>query len=462
MNSRHASPWPGSARRRRNLVVAAALLAAVAGPWAAIGAVPPAGAAGDVAAAPPATAAPPAIYEARAEAGGFTDSLSVPALFETFTPYSRSDAGAGNSSGLHAVFYPGFLLSAAAFQQGFPPPPGTTETLYPQGPFEAEAEFPPVGQGARSDGRVAGSSGRSGPAESSGEAHYGGYRSADFTFSSAETKTAVTAAASTVRSTAEVVFSDVRLGDALVVDSVVAKAEAVADGAPGGARQSGSVVFVGARLLGTPVELTPTGLVVAGTTAPFPSATPIDSLLAQAGLSVRLLPNSEAASADGTESRHATGGVEIRFDRPEREFGVGFVLGRLSVSARAVRAGAETLLDAPVELPVPDAPVRESLTVEPPEVLAAAPLPVPEIGATVIIRRIFEAAPAAVALPAESAVAAPAAGSRPAAALPAAAGASARPVPVRRGDWSGVAGLLVLGGPGAVLLRRLLRVAAAP
>lgn len=410
--------------------------------------------------AAPASDTPPAIYEARAEAGGFTDSLSVPALFETFTPYSRSDVGAGNSSGLHAVFYPGFLLSAAAFQQGFPPPPGTTETLYPQGPFEAEAEFPPVGQGSGAPGRVAGSSGRSGATESSGEAHYGGYRSPGFTFSSANTTTGVTAATSAVKSTAGVVFHDVRIGDALVVESVVATAEAVADGAPGGARESGTVTFVGAKLLGTPVVLTPTGLSVGDTTGPFPATTPIDTLLAQTGLSVRLLPDSRAATADGTESHRTIGGMEIRFDRPEREFGAGFVLGRLSVSARALRA-EDTLVDLPVDVPaVPDPVLRDPLAIEaPPAVFVAEPLPGPETVVTVVIRRIYEATPGAVA---PAPVATPAPSASPTAALPVASGASTRPPPVRTGDWSGIAGVLVLAGPAAVLLRRLLRVATAP
>ncbi|HET9770036.1 MAG TPA: hypothetical protein VFS16_04040, partial [Acidimicrobiia bacterium] len=227
----------------------------------------------------------------------------------------------------------------------------------------------------------------------------------------------------------------------------------------GGARQSGSVTFVGAKLLGTPVVLTPAGLAVGDTTAPFPASTPIDSLLAQTGLSVRMLPDSEAAAADGTESRRTIGGVEIRFDRPEREFGVGFVLGRLSVSARAVRP-EDTPVDVPVAVPaVPDPGLRDPLAVEaPPAVFVAEPLPAPETVVSVVFRRISEPA-RPVASPAE--VAAPPSPAAPAATLPAAAGAVTRAAPVRTGDWSGIAGLLVLAGPAAVLLRRLLRVATA-
>src|SRR5207248_1476425 len=81
----------------------------------------------------------PAVFEARAEAGAIHDSVAVPAYFETFFPYSLSEASNGSSHGYHAVFYPGFFLTAAAEQQGFPAPPGTTETLYPQGPTTAAA-----------------------------------------------------------------------------------------------------------------------------------------------------------------------------------------------------------------------------------------------------------------------------------------------------------------------------------
>jgi hypothetical protein len=77
-----------------------------------------------------------------------------------------------------------------------------------------------------------------------------------------------------------------------------------------------------------------------------------------------------------------------------------------------------------------------------------------------VIRRIYEPAPDLAAAPAPAA--APARPPAPTAALPAASGASTAPVPVTTGDWSGIAGVLVLAGPAAVLLRRLLRVATAP
>ena len=142
--------------------------------------------------------ASPAIYEARAEAAALADTFAFPAQIDTFTPYSLSETASGSSHGLQSVFYPGFLLSAAAFQQGFPPPPGTTETLYPQGPVDGKASVLPL------PGDGAGSSGHSGPATSKGEAHYGSSGSADSGGTFGLSKTSVSAETATVRSTADV------------------------------------------------------------------------------------------------------------------------------------------------------------------------------------------------------------------------------------------------------------------
>ena len=86
----------------------------------------------------------PDIFEARAEVGGLHDSISVPAYFETFAPYSLSEADNDSSHSFQAPFYPGFFLFAAAQFYGFPPPPGTAEALWPQGPKQAGVEFIPL------------------------------------------------------------------------------------------------------------------------------------------------------------------------------------------------------------------------------------------------------------------------------------------------------------------------------
>jgi len=273
----------------------------------------------------------PSIYEARAEAAAFADSFSVPAQIDTFTPYSLSETASGSSHGLQAVFYPGFLLSAAAFQQGFPPPPGTTETLYPQGPVDGKSSVFPGGFGA-------GSSGKSGPAASSGEAHYGAGGSADSGATFGLSKTSVSAQTATVKSVADVVLNQVRLGGGLVIGSVIATAEATADGTAGGARNSGSVILNGLTLSGTPLTLGPDRLQAGGQKTDVPGPEGGNAALAAAGISIRRLPDSRVTSADGTESRLDLGGYEILIDQPAREFRARYVLGQVSVLARAVRS----------------------------------------------------------------------------------------------------------------------------
>jgi len=290
-----------------------------------------AGAAGEGAGA---AGAPPAIYEARAEAAAFADSFSVPAQIDLFTPYSFNETASGSSHGLQAGFYPGFLLSAAAFQQGFPPPPGTTETLYPQGPVDGKAAVLPI------PFENAGSSGSSGPATSKGEAHYGGGGSADSGAAFGLSKTSVSAQTGTVRSTADVVLNQVRLGGGLVIGSIVSTAEAVADGSFGGAHNTGTVTLNGLTLSGVPLTLAPDRLQAGEQKTELPSPEGMNPVLAAAGISIRRLPDSRVTSPDGTESRLELGGYEIRIDQPAREFHARYVLGRVSVLARAARSTA--------------------------------------------------------------------------------------------------------------------------
>ena len=438
----------------RTVVVMAA--AALALPWVAV----PSGAEEQPVPVPAAeSAGPPEIYEARAEVGGVADSLSVPAQFETFTPYSLSEASNGASHGLHAVFYPGFLISAAAFQQGFPPPPGTTETLYPQGPEEGRAEAFPVSGG--DGGRLPQSSGRSDATSSSGEALYGEFApSPELSVFSGLAHSSAGVTESAVRSAADVVMKDVRLGGgALVIQMLSATAEAVADGTPGGAHADGSVVMTGATLMGTPVVLTPNGLQVGGAGGEAPAATPVDALLAQAGISFRRLPDTTVESPDGTESRLDLGGVEVRFDQPDREFGMGFVMGRVSVRARAVRnepqaAGADSTLPAPGAPP----PAPEPAFILPVDSFGGAPAVqgTPDRFITIRIPRTSAAAP-------EPAPAAVAGTGSPAVPAPVAVGEAATSrLPEEPADWSTLSGLIALAAPGALIVRRILRAASTP
>jgi hypothetical protein len=277
--------------------------------------------------------APPSIYEARAEAAALADTFQVPAQIDTFTPYSLSETASGSSHGLQSVFYPGFLLSAAAFQQGFPPPPGTTETLYPQGPVDGKASVFPIPGGA-------GSSGSSGPAASKGEAHYGSMGSADGGGTMGLSKTSVSAQTATVRSTADVVLNQIRLSGGLIIGSIVATAEATADGTTGGAHNTGSVTLNGLTLSGVPLTLSPDQLQAGGQKTGVPGPEGVNPALAAAGITIRRLPDSRVTAADGSESRLELGGYEIRIDQPGREFHARYVLGHVSVLARAVRDGA--------------------------------------------------------------------------------------------------------------------------
>jgi len=84
-----------------------------------------------------AAAAVPDVYESTATSGGLHASIAVPAFFEIFGPYAFAEASNGASHSYEAPGYGGFFLTAAAEQFGFPPLPGTTETLYPQGPTSA-------------------------------------------------------------------------------------------------------------------------------------------------------------------------------------------------------------------------------------------------------------------------------------------------------------------------------------
>lgn len=434
-------------------MLALGALAAALGVPATAGPAPAAERAGD---AP----APPEIYEARAEAGGVTDSLSVPALFETFTPYSLSEADNSSSHGLQGVFYPGFLLSAAQFQSGFgSSTPGSTETLYPQGPTEGTHDFPafPDGYEPGGDGRAGGSSGASTATGSSGEAHYGGFTPpGDLAVESAVARTGVTAA-EVVRSRADIVLGHVRIGG-FSAEAVVATAEATAGGSPGAAAASGTARLVGATFMGTPVTLTPTGLRAGDQSAGLPGAPPLDQALAQAGITVKRLPDTVSVSPDGTEARFDIGGIEVRLSRPQQEFGLSFTLGRASVLARALRptiAAAEPPVEAP-SLPEvtpvkPPGPVDQAATVEPARAFVR---PAPGPTERIVRRIVTGPAPAALA-PALPSPAVPTP-------VPTRAGPSAAAVAVTKADWSGLSGLLILAAPAALVIRRILRMAAAP
>ena len=182
--------------------------------------------------------------------------------------------------------------------------------------------------------------GSSGPAASRGEAHYGMGGSGDSGGTFGLSKTSVSAETATVRSVADVVLNQVRLGGGLIIGSVIASAEATADGTAGGATNTGSVTLHGLTLSGVPLTLRPDTLQAGEQKGEMPNPEGVNPALASAGISIRRLPDTRVTSADGTESRLDLGGYEIRIDQPDREFHARFILGKVSVLARAVRSGS--------------------------------------------------------------------------------------------------------------------------
>ena len=323
-----------------------------------------------VLAVPPArgTTASIDVFEARAEAGGIHDSIAVPAYFETFLPYSLDEATNDSSHGYHSTFYGGFLLTAAAEQYlgqyGLPTkPPGTTETLYPQGPTTATAAFVPI------PGADMGASRSSSSANGSqGTATFdGGSFGPQGSMGFGQTATSVKIG-SDVRSRAEVVMHDLHLGP-LVFGAVKASAEAVSAGRPGGGRVSSALSIADVTLNGMPLAN------VNGLGAPGP----LDDVLAQAGVTITRLPDSRSVKADGTDSRIEIGGVKVTFSQPAQEFTVTWTLGHVQALARGL-PGIEGPAPRPalpsVEQPLVELPVTTAAVTPPPPPAAVEPLTV--------------------------------------------------------------------------------------
>jgi hypothetical protein len=273
--------------------------------------------------APRASAAPGIdVFEARAEAGGIHDSIAVPAYFETFLPYSLDEASNGSAHGYHSTFYGGFFLTAAAEQYGAPNPPGTTETLFPQGPTTASAStipFPGAEMGA--------SHGTSSATGSDGGATFGGGGfGPEGSIGFGQTTTSVKAG-SVVRSRATVVMHDLHLGP-LAIGAVNASAEAVSGATPGSGQVKSSFTFADATVNGMPLA----------NLASLGAPGPLDDVLAQAGLTITRLPDVRAVNKDGTDSRIEIGGVKVTFAQPAQEFTVTWTLGRVQARSRALPA----------------------------------------------------------------------------------------------------------------------------
>lgn len=336
-----------------------------------------------------ASPAVPDVFEARAEAGGEHDSVAVPAYFETFFPYSLSEASNGSAHSLNGVFYAGFFLTAAAQQQGFPAPPGTTETLYPQGPTSQSADVVPAPNGA-----FGSSSATSGPNGASGHAIAGG---GDLPgvghLGFGEVTTSVNANANGAVSTAIVVMHDITVGGVLRIGAISGSATADATGEPGGAVTSGRIALSDVTVLGAPIDV-------------FSSIPGVGDPLAPAGVTITQQPDIRTAAPDGTAAHMHLGGVTITFSQPQQEFTLEVTFGRLDVSARALHVTqlGPTVLGPAVQSDVVEQ-VQPGSQVAPESLVAAPSLPT---GTSTIrtVRRIGARSPDFSALAAVIALAA--------------------------------------------------------
>jgi hypothetical protein len=291
----------------------------------------------------------PDVFESSAVAGGLHASLAVPAYFEVFGPYAFAEATNGSSHSYEAPGYGGFFLTAAAEQFGFPPPPGTTETLYPQGPRSAGTPGTPT------DANVFSSSGRSGPNGASGRSVVArGAFAPAFDVGLGQAAASVLADATGVTATSAIAMQDVELADGLVsIDQVTGTARSRATGRSTGSDADGSIAMTGLRVGDVPIDLRADGIVIAGTPYTAPDGgVPIDDFLAQAGVKIERLPDSKRVSEDGEVAEFAVGGIRFTFSQPAAEFAFTVTMGDLVARARALD------LPEPEPAPVPavDAP----------------------------------------------------------------------------------------------------------
>lgn len=363
----------------------------------------------------------PDVYESSATAGGLHASLAVPAYFEVFGPYAFAEATNGSSHSYEAPGYGGFFLTAAAEQFGFPPPPGTTETLYPQGPTSAGTPPSPA------DANFFESSGRSTATGASGRSVVArGAFAPAFDVGLGQAAASVVADAKGVTATSSITMEDIELADGLVsIDQVTGTARSRSTGTRSGADTGGSIAMTGLRVGDVPVELRADGIVVAGTPyTPPDSGVPINDFLAQAGVKIERLPDDEHISSDGQVAEIGVGGIRFTFSQPAAEFTFTVTMGDLAARARVLDLPDPTppvVDDDPGPIPsfAPEPVARPR--VEPPPV--AAPPVVPD---AVVTRRVVRSTDADGA------------------------------------DWIAIAALAALAAPFSLIIRRVFRAAARP
>jgi hypothetical protein len=266
-----------------------------------------------------AAVAVPDVYESTAIAGGIHAELSVPAFFEAFGPYSRSEASNGSSHSYHAPLYLGFFLTAAAEQFGFPPTPGTTETLYPQGPTEAgtlETAVDANGFESSGSSTESGASGRSVVAR-------GAFAPA-FDIGLGKASSSVKADAKGVTAKSAIVLEDVELGGGLVsFDQITGSASSRATGVAGQSTAEGAIALSGLRIAGLPIDFPIENL-------------PIGAIIPLGPITIERLPDERNVSADGQIADIRIGGIRVTIAEPAAEFAFSVTIGDLLARARVV------------------------------------------------------------------------------------------------------------------------------
>lgn len=383
----------------------------------------------------------PDIYEVRAEAGGMHDSVAVPAYFEMFFPYSMSEASNGQTHTLAAHWYGGFFLTAAAEFYGFPPFPGTTETLYPQGPGEARVEFVPL-----PGGKVWEAQGRSTETTSEGFATY-------FTdeagapmrlgFGTSTSAVEVTDDGALGEAAIEMQGVDIA-GGLFTIGSLVADGSVLATGRTGTAAGDATLTAVDINLAGVPLRLTPTGIELAGQGGEDGQGD-LEALFAQTGITVRRLADHREVSADGTSSEVRVGGLEVVVSRPGDELEVTYTIGKLTLSSRAEHFDSGPAPTLPDVGPVVDGLDGDGGRpgVGGTGVLAGGLEPVGGV-TTSGVGRLADGPGGSTVDPGGGAADLPTRTVR-------------RVSPASTGNWSAVAALLLLVTPGGLIVRRSLR-----
>ncbi len=252
----------------------------------------------------------------------------MPAFFEAFGPYSFSEASNDASHSYHAPLYLGFFLTAAAEQFGFPPPPGTSETLYPQGPTEAGTPQAPV------DANAFESSGKSSETGSSGRSVVvRGAVAPLFDIGTGKAESSVQADANGVTAESSIDMEGVALSEGLFsIDHVVGSVRARATGAQGESSTEGTITLSGIRLAGIPIDL------------PIESL-PTGDVLPLGGITIERLADERTLSPDGQIAEIHLGGFRITLDQPAAEFKFTVTIGDLIARTRVVDLAEPTTTD---------------------------------------------------------------------------------------------------------------------